>query len=99
MDSLLEKKTSFITCSACHVRYPQIRRSATRLPYCKECFYDAFEMDVHTTIMEQKLFTPGDRVAIAISGGKGFFIAIVYKKRRTCLNRFHCFSPLNENIK
>ena len=36
----------------------------------KECFYLAFETEVHYTISQAKLFQPGDFVAIGASGGK-----------------------------
>lgn len=37
---------------------------------CKECFFEAFENEVHFTITRAKLFTPNTTVAIAASGGK-----------------------------
>nr|KAG5706916.1 hypothetical protein BaRGS_021422 [Batillaria attramentaria] len=37
---------------------------------CKECFYYAFEEEIHHTIVDAKLFTPGETVAIGASGGK-----------------------------
>lgn len=37
---------------------------------CKDCFYAAFEAEVHETIASNSLFKPGDRVAIGASGGK-----------------------------
>jgi cytoplasmic tRNA 2-thiolation protein 1 len=37
---------------------------------CKECFYSAFETEIHYTIVKSKLFQPGDFVAIGASGGK-----------------------------
>lgn len=37
---------------------------------CKECFYWAFETEIHFTITKGKLFNKGDSVAIAASGGK-----------------------------
>ncbi|KNC48076.1 cytoplasmic tRNA 2-thiolation protein 1 [Thecamonas trahens ATCC 50062] len=37
---------------------------------CKECFFDAFESEVHATIVAHSLFTRGMRVAIGASGGK-----------------------------
>ena len=38
---------------------------------CKQCFYHAFEEEIHHTIVAGKLFTPGETVAIGASGGKG----------------------------
>lgn len=37
---------------------------------CKECFFDAFETEIHYTILKGELFKPGQTVAIAASGGK-----------------------------
>lgn len=37
---------------------------------CKECFFLAFETEIHDTIVNGKLFKPGDKVAIGASGGK-----------------------------
>lgn len=37
---------------------------------CKECFYIAFENEIHNTIVGNNLFKSGDRVAVAASGGK-----------------------------
>ncbi|MCO5581242.1 hypothetical protein L7F22_035120 [Adiantum nelumboides] len=37
---------------------------------CKDCFYLAFEEEIHQTIIENQLFKPGERVAIGASGGK-----------------------------
>ena len=38
---------------------------------CKDCFYYAFEEEIHRTIIDAHLFTRGDRVAVGASGGKG----------------------------
>jgi cytoplasmic tRNA 2-thiolation protein 1 len=37
---------------------------------CRECFFEAFEREVHETIVSNRLFKPGEKVAIAASGGK-----------------------------
>lgn len=37
---------------------------------CKECFFLAFEAEIHDTIVNGKLFKLGDKVAIGASGGK-----------------------------
>lgn len=47
-----------------------IRRPKNGLPICKECFFKTFEDEVHQTIVEAGLFHPGERVALAASGGK-----------------------------
>ena len=38
--------------------------------FIKECFYLAFETEVHYTISQANLFQSGDYVAIGASGGK-----------------------------
>jgi len=40
------------------------------LQLCRDCFYRAFEEEVHETITQNKLFQPGERIAVAASGGK-----------------------------
>jgi cytoplasmic tRNA 2-thiolation protein 1 len=37
---------------------------------CKECFFEAFENEIHFTISRAKLFRAGAKVAVAASGGK-----------------------------
>jgi tRNA(Ile)-lysidine synthase TilS/MesJ len=41
------------------------------LQLCQQCFFVAFENEIHKTIVDNRLFKPGERVAIAASGGKG----------------------------
>ncbi|RRT55759.1 hypothetical protein B296_00034043, partial [Ensete ventricosum] len=41
------------------------------LSICRECFYSVFEDEIHNVIMDNNLFKPGERVAVAASGGKG----------------------------
>ncbi|KAF2356158.1 hypothetical protein FHG87_013091 [Trinorchestia longiramus] len=47
-----------------------LKRPKTGDALCKECFFFAFEEEVHHTITSAKLFSPGEYVAIAASGGK-----------------------------
>ena len=35
---------------------------------CKACFFAALEEEVHQTITQHALFSPGERVAVAASG-------------------------------
>lgn len=37
---------------------------------CKECFYWAFETEIHHTIIKGNLFKEGQTIAVAASGGK-----------------------------
>ncbi|KOC59612.1 Cytoplasmic tRNA 2-thiolation protein 1 [Habropoda laboriosa] len=47
-----------------------LKRPKTGHALCKECFFFAFESEIHNTIVQGKLFKPGDKVAIGASGGK-----------------------------
>ncbi|KAL1141015.1 hypothetical protein AAG570_000941, partial [Ranatra chinensis] len=46
------------------------QRPKTGDALCKNCFFWAFETEVHDTITKGNLFKRGDKVAIAASGGK-----------------------------
>ncbi len=58
------------TCGLCSER-AILKRPKTGDMLCKKCFFEVFEREVHETIVNNKLFKKGDRVAIAASGGKG----------------------------
>ncbi|KAL4714074.1 hypothetical protein ACJJTC_008428 [Scirpophaga incertulas] len=47
-----------------------LKRPKTGDALCKECFYRAFETEIHYTITKGNLFKRGDSVAIGASGGK-----------------------------
>lgn len=47
-----------------------LKRPKTGDALCKDCFYWAFETEIHFTITKSKLFKSGDYVAIGASGGK-----------------------------
>jgi len=47
-----------------------MKRPKTGAALCKECFYWAFEEEIHRTIVDGGLFKRGEYVAIAASGGK-----------------------------
>ncbi|OWF52463.1 cytoplasmic tRNA 2-thiolation protein 1-like [Mizuhopecten yessoensis] len=47
-----------------------LKRPKTGDALCKNCFYYAFEEEVHKTIIDARLFTHGETVAIGASGGK-----------------------------
>src|SRR6202021_1113908 len=67
-------------CELCHLRrpilrVPPIQRRLTKRPktqqrLCKECFYHVFETEIHNTIISNGLFSRGEKIAIAASGGK-----------------------------
>ncbi|XP_012263097.1 cytoplasmic tRNA 2-thiolation protein 1 [Athalia rosae] len=59
-----------VPCSARCGKNATLKRPKTGDALCKECFFWAFEMEIHNTILNGKLFKKGDKVAIAASGGK-----------------------------
>lgn len=57
-------------CSTCNTGKVVIKRPKTSLPSCLQCFYHAFESEIHNTITSTRIFKRGDRVCIGASGGK-----------------------------
>ncbi|XP_005097680.1 cytoplasmic tRNA 2-thiolation protein 1 [Aplysia californica] len=57
-------------CGSCGVKNAILKRPKTGDALCKECFYWAFEEEIHHTVLQAKLFSPGETVAIGASGGK-----------------------------
>jgi cytoplasmic tRNA 2-thiolation protein 1 len=72
MDSLPPPKPIKVTalCELCHGRKAVMKRPKNLQKLCKNCFYLVFETEIHHTITDAKLFSPGDKVAIGASGGK-----------------------------
>ncbi|XP_033327203.2 cytosolic thiouridylase subunit 1 [Megalopta genalis] len=59
-----------IPCSRKCGKDATLKRPKTGHALCKECFFDAFESEIHHTITLGKLFNPGEKIAIGASGGK-----------------------------
>ncbi len=57
-------------CELCNIRNARIKRPKNQMPVCQECFFIVFEEEIHHTIVSNKLFTAGERIAIGASGGK-----------------------------
>ena len=57
-------------CGICNKERALVKIPSTLEPSCKECFYLHLETNVHNTIMTNNLFKKGDKVAVAVSGGK-----------------------------
>ncbi|KAG2488985.1 hypothetical protein HYH03_012426 [Edaphochlamys debaryana] len=74
------------TCQHCKEARAVLSRPKTRENVCRECFFAAFEAEVHATITSHGLFKPGERVAVAASGGKD---STVLAHVMTTLNRRH----------
>ena len=59
-----------VVCSLCSKSSAILKRPKTGQAACRECFFQAFETEVHQTIVANGLFQRGDTVAIGASGGK-----------------------------
>ncbi|XP_059061739.1 cytoplasmic tRNA 2-thiolation protein 1 [Achroia grisella] len=59
-----------VSCRANCGKNAVLKRPKTGDALCKECFYWAFESEIHYTITKGELFNRGDSVAVAASGGK-----------------------------
>ncbi|KAL6561007.1 cytosolic thiouridylase subunit Ctu1 [Orobanche gracilis] len=57
-------------CCLCNQQRASLKRPKTLENICRECFYRVFEDEIHDVILSNKLFTPGERVAIGASSGK-----------------------------
>ncbi|RXN37050.1 cytoplasmic tRNA 2-thiolation 1 [Labeo rohita] len=59
-----------VQCSNCVQRRAVLKRPKTGHSLCKDCFFWAFEEEIHQTIVSASLFNRGETVAIGASGGK-----------------------------
>ncbi|KAI9226983.1 MAG: hypothetical protein DHS80DRAFT_17912 [Piptocephalis tieghemiana] len=57
-------------CALCKDARAVMKRPKTGQIVCRACFFWVLEEEVHQTILAHHLFQPGERVAIAASGGK-----------------------------
>ena len=57
-------------CALCGGPRSHVVRPKNQQKLCKDCFITTFENEIHDTITVNKLFNPGERVAIGASGGK-----------------------------
>ncbi|GAV56705.1 ATP_bind_3 domain-containing protein [Cephalotus follicularis] len=64
------KKAGARLCCICNQTRAALKRPKTFDQICKECFYKAFEEEIHRVIVNNQLFKPGERIAIGASGGK-----------------------------
>eukprot|EP00003_Mantamonas_plastica_P022055 TRINITY_DN3684_c0_g1_i7.p1 TRINITY_DN3684_c0_g1~~TRINITY_DN3684_c0_g1_i7.p1 ORF type:complete len:193 (-),score=53.02 TRINITY_DN3684_c0_g1_i7:118-696(-) len=82
-----------IKCDSCQDNNAICRRPKTGQMVCKQCFYDAFEEEVHQTIVQNNLFERGEKVAIGASGGKdstvlAYIMNLLNKRHDYGLNLF-----------
>jgi len=57
-------------CENCGVAHATLKRPRNGSLLCNPCFFRLFEDETHQTIIQDKLFQPGDVVACGASGGK-----------------------------
>lgn len=75
-------------CSVCDNARASVKRPKTGTGVCRGCFFAAFEAEVHSTIVSNGLFAPGDVVAIGASGGKDSTVLAYVLE---LLNRRHAY--------
>ncbi|MEL9991927.1 MAG: TIGR00269 family protein [Thermoproteus sp.] len=63
-------------CTSCGKRPAQFFRRSSGEKLCLPCLFRSIEDRVRRTIREEKMIEPGDRVAIAISGGKDSLVLL-----------------------
>ncbi|KAK7351999.1 hypothetical protein VNO80_17413 [Phaseolus coccineus] len=81
-----ERKRGGRVCCVCNEARASVKRPKTLQHMCRNCFFHAFESEIHQLILNNSLFSPGERVAIGASGGKdSTVLAYVLSK----LNRLH----------
>lgn len=74
-----------------------IKRPKTGQQVCKDCFFFAFEEEIHKTITDAGTFKRGERVAIGASGGKGECLFTLLAITNKICPRFNRFSTCYEN--
>jgi uncharacterized protein (TIGR00269 family) len=57
-------------CSRCHVRKASLRLGYARMSLCCECFVKFVERKVERTLKEYNMVERGDKLLVALSGGK-----------------------------
>ena len=59
-----------VPCKQCKEKEAIVNLPAHRLKLCKECFEAFFENRVKRTVKSYRMFGPGQRVGVLLSGGK-----------------------------
>lgn len=57
-------------CYECQINKAILIRPKNKIKLCKNCFITIFEEEIHQTISFNNLFYRGEKIAVAISGGK-----------------------------
>jgi cytoplasmic tRNA 2-thiolation protein 1 len=65
-------KDFLMKCCVCGKPKFAVKRMHNNSLMCKECFLFQFEEEIHQIIIDHQIFHPGEIIAVAVSGGKGF---------------------------
>ncbi|CAD8104325.1 unnamed protein product [Paramecium sonneborni] len=89
-------------CQSCNIQKAFMMRPKTGNLICQNCFFQAFEDEIHHTIISNQMFKPGEKIAIAASGGKDstvlvHVITLLNKKYNYGLNLY--LLSIDEGIK
>ena len=68
-------------CNCCQQRTAYYRRKNEGVSLCKACFRDSVERRVRRTISHWKMFSPKDKIAVAVSGGKDSLTMLMILKK------------------
>jgi cytoplasmic tRNA 2-thiolation protein 1 len=59
-----------MSCENCGIRKAIILRPKNKMKVCKECFFELFEDEIHSLIVNTNMFERNSRIGVGISGGK-----------------------------
>ena len=90
--------TKILKCRKCQNLKEGIYLKSYNLRICLDCFLDFFRKRVKDTIEKFRMFSPNDKVAVAISGGKdSMALAKVLKDLGYNITLFHVNCGIKEN--
>ena len=91
-----------ILCQYCCASPAQLKRAKNGYKCCKPCFYENFENEVYDTMVNENLFNKGDKIILAISGGKDSTVLVEVMttlKKRYNLDVEYELLAIDEGIK
>jgi len=94
----MAKEAKILKCRICQKVKEGVHLRSYNLKICFDCFLDFFRKRVKETIEKFKMFSPKDKIAVAISGGKdSMALAKVLKNLGYNITLFHINSQIKEN--
>lgn len=89
-------------CESCNEKLAQLKRAKNGKRACKDCFFTEFEEEIYQTMLSEGHFEQGDKIALAISGGKDSTVLVevmtTLKKRHQLQVDFELLA-IDEGIK